>query len=687
MHQQPFLHDLLAAVHAPTQVWSGGDGQVRPVGAQGVFHGDTRVASSAVVRVAGVEPEPVSAGPDGVGAVHVAGLARTVDGPGADPTARLDRFRRVRPGRVDERLVLSCSTAEPVRAVLTLALVADATPMEQVKAGMPAVGVPGAAVAAGAPPQWASGDVTSRVVAAGAAVSGSGTARDPWVLAWELEARTGAPAEVGWALECAEVGAVVDAPSAERLEWSTPRVRADDRRLPALVAQALDDLAGLRLASDGSPDDVFLAAGAPWFFTLFGRDSLWAARMLLPLGTDLAAGTLRTLARRQGVRVDPATAEQPGKILHEVRRSASHHPAEGLALPPVYYGTVDATPLWVTLLHDAWRWGMAAAEVEALLPAAESALAWMADHGDADGDGFLEYVDESGRGLANQGWKDSGDSVQWRDGRLATGPIALCEVQGYAHEAALAGAALLDAFGRPGADRWRAWAASLAERFRAAFWVRSPLGDYPGIALDRDKAVVDTLTSNAGHLIGTGLLTPDEEGAVARRLAGAEMDGGRGLRTMAADSAGYWPLRYHGGAVWPHDTAIVVAGLARAGRSELASSLTAGLLRAAEDLQYRLPELWSGDALTDAPRTVPYPAACRPQAWSAAAGVAVLGAALGLRPDVPGGTLTVEPLRPSPFGAVAVEGLRVAGHALDVAVDAAGAATVRTAAPLAVTVR
>lgn len=678
MPYQPLLHDLLAAVQAPTQMWSGRDGQVRPHGAQGVFHGDTRVLSRVVVRVGGAEPEAVSAGPDGVGGAHVVALTRAVDGPGADPTARLDRYRRVRPGRVEERLVLSCSTAEPVRARTELVVVADATPMEHVKGGLDVVPVAGSAE-----PAWRSGDaVSAHLVAPDAAVSGTGTAADPWVLAWDLEVRTGEPVEVEWAVECEEVGAVVRAPAMRAPEWSVPRVVADDSRLAPLVAQALDDLASLRLTAEGSPDDVFLAAGAPWFFTLFGRDSLWAARMLLPLGTDLAAGTLRTLARRQGTATVPGTAEQPGKILHEVRRAAAEHPGEGLALPPVYYGTVDATPLWVTLLHDAWRWGMDPADVEALLPTAEAALGWMTDHGDADGDGFLEYVDESGRGLANQGWKDSGDSVQWRDGRLATGPIALCEVQGYAHEAALAGADLLDAFGRPGADRWRAWAADLAARFRERFWVRSSDGDYPGIALDRDKDVVDTLTSNAGHLLGTGILAPDEEAAVAVRLAGRDMDSGRGLRTMSAESSGFWPLRYHGGAVWPHDTAIVVGGLARAGQSALAASLTDGLLRAAEDVDYRMPELWSGDAPTDAPRTVPYPAACRPQAWSAASAVALVGAALGLRPDVPAGTLTVHPLRPSPFGALTVEGLRVAGERLDVTLDADGRADARTDAPI-----
>ena len=220
-------------------------------------------------------------------------------------------------------------------------------------------------------------------------------------------------------------------PPANQLPWSVPVLRSADRRLGRRLEQSLADLDRLRLTDPQSQQDrpdQFLAAGAPWFLTLFGRDALWAARMLLPLGTDLAAGTLRTLARRQGTGTEPATEEQPGKILHEVRRDTLHI-AGRLTLPPVYYGTVDATPLWITLLHDAWRWGLDPAEVEVLLPHAESALAWMRDQAAADGDGLLRYIDHSGQGLSNQGWKDSDDSIRYRDGSRAHAPIALCEVQ------------------------------------------------------------------------------------------------------------------------------------------------------------------------------------------------------------------------------------------------------------------
>ncbi|CAM5699295.1 hypothetical protein KAURM247S_08503 [Kitasatospora aureofaciens] len=252
--------------------------------------------------------------------------------------------------------------------------------------------------------------------------------------------------------------------------------------------------------------------------------------MLLPLGTDLAAGTLRTLARRQGRAVDPASEEQPGKILHEVRRAEQHLDA-GSHLPPSYYGTADATPLWLVLLHDAWRWGLPADQVEELLPNAEAALDWLERYADADGDGFLEYVDSTGRGLSNQGWKDSSDGIRFRDGRIAEAPIALSEVQAYAHEAAVRTADLLEAFGRPGAAHWRRWARDLRQRFRDRFWTEDADGRYPVVALDRDKRPVDSIASNLGHLLGTGLLDETESALVAGRLTAPGMDSGFGLRT------------------------------------------------------------------------------------------------------------------------------------------------------------
>jgi glycogen debranching enzyme len=665
----PVLHDLLVCLQAPTQAWSGLDGQIRSHGAQGVYEGDVRVLSQAVLTLAGVEPDALMSATDGPGSVVIVSIARDVDGPARDPTVRVERRRHVEPGTMAEQITLSAATEAPVHAVVRIELASDLAPMEAVRAGRASPALPAEPADDGSL-RWSDDAVTVRVSGDEAGADVGDPSRP--ALLWDVTIHPGQPVELRWRTAATDAAAVVAAPAQPHPEWSRPEVRADDWRLSALFAQAMDDLAGLRLTTPDRPDDTFLAAGVPWYFTLFGRDSLWAARMLLPLGTELAAGTLRVLAHRQGRTTDVRTAEQPGKILHEVRRTAIALREGGRELPPVYFGTVDATPLWVCLLHDAWRWGMPVSEVAELLPHARAALAWMSDYGDADGDGFLEYIDTSGRGLANQGWKDSGDSVQWRDGRLATGPIALAEVQGYAHEAALAGAALLDAFDLPGADRWRTWAAQIADRFRRQFWVEGELGAYPAIALDGDKRPVDTLTSNAGHLLGTGLLSADESAAVARRLGSAEMDSGFGLRTMATTSAGYWPLSYHGGSVWAHDTAIVVSGLARSGHTDAAAALIEGLLDAAAAFDFRLPELYGGDARSTTPRPVPYPAACRPQAWSAAAALSLLSAIVGVTADVPADAVTVRPMTPSPVGALAVDGLRVAGEPLSLSVAADG---------------
>ncbi|WP_213450522.1 glycogen debranching N-terminal domain-containing protein [Rhizomonospora bruguierae] len=673
---QPLLNALVSTTTAPTTALGGPDGQIRPAGVQGVFHADLRALSLALLRVDGDEPEPIMHAPHGPGRAVFVGLARRLGDPGPDPTVRVLRHRRARGDGLAERVEVVSTAADPIRATVTLDVACDLTPVSEVKAGRAdgRAPVPPTRDQSGALCWHSDGvDVTldpgeARVALAGGA---EGIARLTWIV--ELPAR--GSATLAWGLRIADKHAVV-LPPVRPVEWSRPAVVADDARLVRLIERSLDDLESLRLTPADRPGDTFLGAGVPWFLTLFGRDSLWAARMMLPLGTGIAAGTLRVLAARQGRRRDPATGEAPGKIMHELRRGdfevfAPRGGGGEIRLPATYYGTVDATLLWISLLHDAWRWGMPPAEVRELLPHLEAALGWLAGYADPDGDGFVEYIDESGHGLANQGWKDSGDAVRFADGRRAAPPIALCEVQGYAHEAALHGAALLDAFDRPGGDRWRAYAAELNDRFRARFWVD---GGYPALALDRDKHPVDALTSNIGHLLGTGLLTAEEEARVAARLAEPDMAGGFGLRTMSGRAGGYSPMSYHCGSVWTHDTAIVLGRLAAAGHAEVAARLAGGLLAAAEAFDYRLPELHAGDARLDLPRPVPYPAACRPQAWSAASAIVLLNVALGVTPDVPAGTVRLAPLPGAPLGAVAARGLRVAGVPIDVAVDRAGVA-------------
>lgn len=621
---QPFLSDAVVALRAPTQVWSGRDGDLGDQPIDGVYHGDTRfLRSTELTYAAGDEasvPETVSVAPLSAAVIEFGALLRGIDDRWPDPKVRLVRTRTVEPGIVRERLTVRSHLGAPVSTTLRLRLVPDFTPLQEVKAGAPTRR------------DWSaeSADGGLRIAAGAASVTLSAPdARiahgDDVVLEWAVDC----PARGEWS---AEWTAVLDDPATvvtgvtTAAPWSEVTDAALDPRLRRWVRRALSDLDALRLALADHPEDEFFAAGAPWFFTLFGRDSLWTARLLLPIDARVAASTLRVLARLQGTTTDPATAEEPGKILHELRAGQLSMPGEGIVLPPVYYGTVDATPLWVCLLADAADAGMPEAEVRELLPTLRGALGWVtASAGD---DGFLDYVDETGHGLSNQGWKDSGDSIQWRDGSLAQGPIALCEVQGYAYEAAMSGARLLESLGESGADELRAFAAALKQRFAERFWVTTPEGTYPAIALDRDGSPVDTLTSNIGHLLGTGILEPEQEQEVARLLAGASMSSGFGVRTMSTDAAGYWPLSYHGGSVWPHDTAIVARGMARAGCRDEARGVVEELLAAAEAFDFRMPELFAGDARADTPVPGPYPAACRPQAWSAAAAVACLEIAL-----------------------------------------------------------
>jgi glycogen debranching enzyme len=450
--------------------------------------------------------------------------------------------------------------------------------------------------------------------------------------------------------------------------WGEVGVDAPDVRLPRLVRQSLADLGGL-LMKDG--DDAFVAAGAPWFLTLFGRDSLWVARLMMPFTTGLALSTLRTLARRQGTKVDPDSEEQPGKILHEVRNTTLE--LGGLSLPPVYYGTVDATPLFVCTLADAWQWGADRDQVADLLPAARRCLDWVVEQSRESG--WLRYVDLSGRGLANQGWKDSVDSVQFADGRLADAPIALSEVQAYAYEAAVRGAALLEAFGEEPVEGLADWAADLKERFGRDFWVDTPEGGHVAIALDRTGAPVDSVASNMGHLLGTGILDEARTARVVTVLTAPDMASGFGLRTLTSRSPRFSRLSYHGGSVWPHDTAIAVRGLARDGYVDEAAGLTAGIVAASEGPRlprYRLPELYGGDQSTDVAFPVDYPASCRPQAWAAAAPLACLVAVTGLDVDAVAGRVDVPATASTRLGPFTLRGVRVGGRELAVRVDERG---------------
>ncbi len=668
---QPLLHDQEVVIAAPTQAWFAPDGTMGDRTIQGIYVSDVRIARTLDYRVQDAAAEHIATDRLGASRVRITHLHRALDGAGADPDVRSRIERTATTTGLGDEYTITSRLDRPFDTTIELVIGADLSPMDMVKAGYLPAAVPGLSARG-----WGDGEVTATLDAPGSVITLDGdTAR----VSWNVTVPARGEVTVRWSLHAVDERAVVSG-ATEPAEWNAAHVAAADLRFERWIAASLDDLSALRLTTTHAPGEQFLAAGAPWFFTLFGRDSIWAARMMLPLGTHIAASTLRALAALQGSERVPDTAEQPGKIMHELRRGALELPGEGITLPPLYYGTVDATPLWVCLLHDAWRWGMPDSEVEALLPHLERALAWMRDFGDSDGDGLLEYIDESGRGLSNQGWKDSGDSVQFADGTLATGPIALVEVQAYAYEAATHGAELLDHFGRDGGDEWREWARRLRVRFHESFWLEDSAGRYLAIALDADKKAVDSVTSNGGHVLGSGLLSPEQAHAVAARLVASDMSSGYGLRTMSSTAAGFWPLSYHGGSVWAHDTAIAIAGMTREGCFAEADVLIRGLLNSAEGFASRMPELQSGESTDETSTPVPYPAACRPQAWSAAASVVVLSSALHLRPE--NGGLAADP-RPV-LGALDVAGLRFGGLDCTIRTNSDGDVVASTGVPVQV---
>jgi glycogen debranching enzyme len=456
-----------------------------------------------------------------------------------------------------------------------------------------------------------------------------------------------------------------------RFRDDVPRLTTSDRTLADVLERSIDDLGTLRIFDPQRPDLPVIAAGAPWFMALFGRDSLITSMMLLPVDAGLALGTLTTLSSYQGTTSDPVSEEQPGRIPHEVRFG----PAGTLALGGrhAYYGSADATPLFVMAVGELLRWQPALVG-PALVAAADRALDWLATDGDPDHDGFVEYARSSDDGLVNQGWKDSWDGITFADGSVAEPPIALAEVQAYTYAALLARAEIADSLDderRAGECRDRA--AALRTAFDASFWL--PQQGWYAVGLDRDKRPIDALTSNIGHCLWTGIAEPDRADRVAAHLLSPRMFTGWGIRTLASDMGAYNPMSYHNGSVWPHDTAICVAGLARYGHAAGAADVALGLLDSSEAFGGRLPELFAGFARDEVDLPVPYPAACSPQAWAAAAPLDLLRSLLGLEPGPAG----LECRRPAPDRLLPLQLHRVScrGSLYDVEVDHRGSRVTR----------
>lgn len=627
---------------------------------EGWYSRDTRIISRWLLRVDGLELSPV--------AVHQAEpfralfLSRLPDLhiAGGASTFLIGRHRFLGENH-GERVTVWNNTSASITCTVTLHIGADLADVFEVKNGR----IGPRATRSGRPHERTlvitrrrSGNVR------GVVIDASG---EPHVSPGQLEWRAQVPAQGHWSV-LITVGELAGAAHGSPPRTATgrtvpapprtpaaPAISTAHRPLAATLHRSMVDLGALRIFDPSRPATPVVAAGAPWYMALFGRDALLTSWMTLPSTPTLALGTLDALSRYQGTETDPPSEEQPGRIPHEVRFG----PAEplGRGRRTVYYGSTDATPLFVMLVGEVARW-VGTAAVADFLPAVDRALDWITEYGDRDGDGFVESARLTGHGLVNQGWKDSPSAICFAAGTPATPPIALAEVQGYTYAAYRARSELAAAFGDGRAQaKWAERAASLKAAFNDRFWLASR--GWFAVGLDRHKEPIDSLTSNIGHCLWTGLVDDQKAGRVAAALLSRDMFTGWGIRTLASSMRAYNAMSYHTGSVWPHDSAICAAGLMRYGFAAEAQRVAEGLLDAAEHFDGRLPELFCGYDREDFGIPVPYAAACSPQAWSAAAPLLLLRSMLRLDPDAPAGVVGCSPEVPPRWLPLHVDGVTV----------------------------
>ncbi|GAA2258579.1 glycogen debranching N-terminal domain-containing protein [Kitasatospora cystarginea] len=685
---------------------SGTDGQLRGQSLHGFYRSGIRVLARMELRLGGLEPLPLQGALTSAAEARFVGAVRIPGDPDPDPALTVERLRHA---DGVETITVRNTGGRPARLPLEIALGTDLGSLADIAAGRRLADLQGQVQSAGL--RWVRPGRSTTVAARPsphAVLAGAG------VLRWDLELKPGARWSVELQAEAESSVAAFRPPTGRAqgvpLPWSEPGVRCDDPRVELLVPRSLDALGGLLLADADRPTDLYTASGVPWRFGLTAADAIWAARLMLPLGTRLAAGTLRALARRQhhrsnnpgGRAASGITAGSTSTVA--VPAASTVTGAEGAAgigpgpwagpegllpgglrhggpeLPPSCTAT-EATLLFVTLLAEAWRWGLPEQEVAELLPAAERALAALR----------ANVSDESGAFLSDGPGSFVTDLGRSPEERAARPLPPRCEVQAQAYRCALQGAELLDAFGRPGGAEWRAWAISLRERFREQFWIDDLSGGRPAAALVGPGHPVSAVAASFVHLLDCGLsadgayheslLDREQTRALAQRLVAPEFDCGWGLRTLSAKSPRFNPLGHRSGAVRVHETALAVAGLAEAGFEREAGVLLEGLLSASVQFEGRLPEMYAGEQRTTGCPPVPHPAACRPAAVSAAASVHLVLTHAGVRPDVPAGRVVVRPASTAPLGELELTGLRVAGEPFSVRISRIGVAVVEEAPP------
>ena len=708
----------------------------------GVYHGDTRILSCSILRVGGERPVLLQGS---MGANYRGRIQLTNPSADRNPDAKvhplddlvgrtigISRDRLIAGEALEERVRIVSHASRPERITLELDLGFDGADIFEVR-GYPresrgtllpvAVtadrvtfrydGLDGArrstyVVFSQAATEVGPVDPATDAIDVGAAVR----------LRWELDLEPGSAGTVHWTVWSSEAPAPTNAKPAAAVATGAgdlavlfpdpPHVTADegaaayhawergttavdsDHDLFNLVIKR--SVADLRLlVNDGpGPDQRYVAAGVPWFATLFGRDAIISAIQSVAFRPQLAVETLGVLAAYQATEIDDWRDAEPGKILHELRTGELAHSGELPHTP--YYGSVDSTPLWIILLGITFDWTGDRALLDRLWPNALAALGWIDRYGDRDGDGFVEYERRSERGLLNQGWKDSADAIRDRAGVEAVPPIALAEVQGYVYDAKRRLAGLARVRGETDlANRLDLEADALAARFDAAFWVEDQ-GTY-ALALDRDKRQADAIGSNAGQCLWTGIADAKRAAAVVDGLLKPSMFSGWGIRTYASGQPGYNPIGYHTGTVWPHDTSLIAAGMKRYGFDDAANRLVGPILEAAQRFpEYRLPELFCGFDREDSSIPVPYPVACSPQAWAAASSFLFLSTMLGLQAHADRGELELRhPHLPDWMGKVTLTNLRIGEASVDLLFHrwrgTTSAEVLRKVGDLAVTIR
>ncbi|MFE9449820.1 glycogen debranching N-terminal domain-containing protein [Streptomyces sp. NPDC006739] len=611
-------------------------------GLEGFYRAGRRLLSRCRLRVAGREPLPVQARMTGADQARFVGTLRLSPAAGPDPDVVVERTRHA---DGTERITLRSAARHPLRLPVEVALGTDLADLGAIASGTAGPELQASVHDSGL--RWSSPTATSSVTAD---PSPSDAIASAGLLRWELEVPPGGTTEVELRVRAGAAGPLRAAGRAAASPLAAAEATGDDPRVPALLRTSIEDLHALLLRDPAHPSDMYLAAGAPWRCGMAPAEALTAARMTLALGTRLAAGTLRTLARTQVPGPGPQAGMIPGP-----RRDAGAH------LPPACTGT-EATLLFPVLLAEARRWGLPDQETEELLPTAERCLTWLRT---SVGDGT--YL------------PDPQPGGPWR-----------CETQAHAHRSALLGADLLDACGRPGGDGLRQWARELRAAFRRDFWVDDRGGGRPAAARDPAGRPLPHLASSTVHLLDTGLLGAGELAVglldkvqteqLARLLGGPAMDTGWGLRGLGAKEPGHNPFGHRTGAVRIQETALAVTGLAAAGYEKEASGLLRGVLAAAEHFGHRLPEMFGGEQRSPWSAPVPHPAACRPAATAAASGVLLFTALAGIRPDAPARTITLRPMHSAPLGEVGLTGLRVAGAPFAIRVSRLGLAMVEEAA-------